>query len=86
MISSATICLMLLNVLLAVGKGMKVKPDDISYAIGSALAPIILTTLVVGIFAIFKNFKNSRSQTLVLLWTSAAILLASLENFLVQAH
>ncbi len=49
----------------------------IPYLLGTLSAPIILCLIIVGLFSIGKQFRNSRSQTKIVLWTSLVMILST---------
>jgi hypothetical protein len=74
-----TTCLVLLNVFLGFAKGM-LQAHNVSFAIGSGISSIIFPIIVALLFSIAKSFRNARSRTKVVLWTSVVVLLATLAN------
>lgn len=75
----ATTVLVLLNMWVGFAKGMKAS-GNISTAVGGAVAQLVFPVVVAYLFSISKNFRNARSRTKVVLWTSVAILVAAIGN------
>jgi hypothetical protein len=54
------------------------RSDHVSFLIGSAAGPLIFPLLIALLFSIGRRFRNQRSRTRVVFWTSVVILLSSL--------
>jgi hypothetical protein len=71
---------MFLDVILAVGKGIRLKLDDPGYIVASGFAPVIIALLVAGIFLVFKRFRNRKSFIAVVFAVSILGFLGSIGN------
>jgi membrane protease YdiL (CAAX protease family) len=75
----ATSLLVALNAFLQFGEG-RYKTHNDSYAIGSGMSAVIIPGAVALIFSIGKRFRNSRSRTRIVFWTSILIFFSTLGN------
>ena len=75
----ATTALVLLNMYLGFAKGMKVS-GNIAAALGAASAQLVFPVVIALLFSIGKRFRNARSRTKVMLWTSVIVLIAAIGN------
>ena len=53
-----------------------------SQMVGYILSVVLLPIIVVGIFQIFKKFRNSRSRVKVFFWVSLFIFVSKVASFL----
>jgi hypothetical protein len=72
-----TTLLVLLNMWLAFAKDMRAT-KDVSGSLGAATAQLVIPVIVATLFSIGKRFRDSRSRTKVVLWTSLVLLVAAL--------
>lgn len=72
-----TACLVAFNMLIGFAVGMADR-HDVSYALGSAVGPVVFPTILATLFSIGKRFRNPRSRTQVVLWTSVLVLLSKI--------
>jgi hypothetical protein len=72
--------LVLLNMCLGFAKGMRVS-GNVSAALGAASAQLVFPVLLALLFSFSKKFRNARSRTKVVLWTSIIVLVAAIGNF-----
>jgi hypothetical protein len=69
--------LVLLNMWLGFAREMR-NSGNVSAAIGGAMSQLIFPVLVALLFSISKRFRNPRSRTKVVLWTSVLVFLTTL--------
>jgi hypothetical protein len=74
---AAATALVLLNMWLGFAREMRVS-GEASAAIGGAVFQLILPVLVALLFSIGRRFRNERSRTKAVLWSSVVLLLAAL--------
>jgi len=72
-----TTLLVLLNMWLAFAKDMR-GTNNISGALGAATAQLVVPVIVTLLFSISRQFRNARSRTKIVLWTSLLIFVAAL--------
>lgn len=78
-----TLCLVVVNVARGFVAGM-FRSHNVSHALGSATFCLVFPVMVALLFSIARGFRNPRSATKVVLWTTVVMLLAGLGN-LVQS-
>ena len=74
-----TTLVVLLNMWLAFAKEMRAT-QNISGSLGSATAQLAIPVIVAVLFSTSKRFRNARSRTKIVLWTSLVVFLAALGN------
>jgi hypothetical protein len=75
----ATGCLVFVNGLRGFAEGM-IRSRRISHALGSATFCLLFPIVVALLFSIGKRFRNARSRTKVVLWTTVLMLVAGVGN------
>jgi hypothetical protein len=75
----ATTGLVVLNIALGFLRGLK-QNGNISFAIGSGISAILWPVIITLLFSIGKAFRNPRSRTKVVFWTSLVVLFGTLVN------
>lgn len=74
-----TTLLVMLNMWLGFARTMRAG-GNVSEALGAATSQLVLPVIVTVLFSISQRFRNARSRTKIVLWTSVLILLAALGN------
>lgn len=75
----ATTLVVLFNALYGFGNGIR-EAEGVAYTLGAVAAPILLPVVMALLFSVVPRFRNARSQTYVVFWTSILILLGTLSN------
>lgn len=71
-----TTLLVVLNMGLNFTKTMRATGNS-SQALGAAMAPLVMAVIVALLFSISKKFRNARSSTKVVFWTSLILFLSA---------
>jgi hypothetical protein len=74
-----TTLLVLLNMWLGFARDMRLT-GNISASLGAATAQFVIPAIVAVLFSINRRFRNARSRTKVVFWTSVVIFLGTLGN------
>lgn len=72
-----TTVIVLLNMWLGFAKEIRAT-GNISQSLGAATAQFVIPVIVAVLFSLTKRFRNARSRTKVVLWTSVVVFLATL--------
>lgn len=75
-----TIALVALNMILGYLKGIRGTGDN-SYALGGSVAQLCMPVIITLLFSIARRFRNPRSRTRILFWTSFVLLMLNLAGF-----
>lgn len=72
-----TTLLVVLNMWLGFAKNMR-ETANVSEALGAATAQFVIPVIVALLFSISHRFRNARSRTKIVFWTSVVVFLAAL--------
>ncbi len=72
-----TTLLVLLNMWLGFAKTMR-ESGNVSEALGASTAQFVMPVIVALLFSISARFRNARSRTKIVFWTSVVVLLGTI--------
>lgn len=71
-----TLLLVVINTTLGYAMAIR-RTGNMAYSMGSATASIVMPIVIMLLFSLSPGFRNNRSRTKVIFWTSLVILLST---------